>query len=506
MPRVRLTSRPKVERTGINWVGKRSSALDAALVASGAPGLVPMYDTYRGSHADRLFKQAVMESGFKEMDCARWPCEQAFVSGVTGEVFRESNESVYRLPGGALARLEVSYGWAHLDVAGGSPERIGEAMAMFQALYPATFLSATDDRVPITFWSLGPLGPSQRLRMIDAQPWEAVRENYPPSIHGELDGLMQGFEPGKGGLLLLWQGPPGTGKTWALRALVSEWRPWAEFHFITDPDAFFVENASYMIDVLLADSYGAIEPDSGAVYEEADPLGKWRVLILEDTGELLSAQAKEKYGQGLSRLLNVVDGMIGQGLRVLVLVTTNDELGELNAAVRRPGRCASQLVFPPFSMEEATVWMSENTDLKFPKAGGPMTLAEMYGDGMRSDAEDALADGEEAIGPVEEIRQVAEAVQEDAAGYGETAWDAKTKTVFWIGGDWSDSEAAGEKFLAIDGVEGFVSEAEGVPDGWFDAEIVYPDSPPLWLTQPPDSEEAAQADLVALASQPLDLG
>jgi hypothetical protein len=28
-------------------------------------------------------------------------------------------------------------------------------------------------------------------------------------------------------------------------------------------------------------------------------------------------------GQGLARLLNVCDGMVGQGLRILILLTTN---------------------------------------------------------------------------------------------------------------------------------------------------------------------------------------
>ena len=59
--------------------------------------------------------------------------------------------------------------------------------------------------------------------------------------------------------------------------------------------------------------------------ENEDGLEKpWRLLVLEDTGELLSADARDRAGQGLSRFLNVVDGLIGQGLRVLVLVTTNE--------------------------------------------------------------------------------------------------------------------------------------------------------------------------------------
>jgi ATP-dependent 26S proteasome regulatory subunit len=77
------------------------------------------------------------------------------------------------------------------------------------------------------------------------------------------------------------------------------------------------------------------------------------MLVLEDTGELLSIDAKERAGQGLSRLLNAVDGLLGQGSRVLLLITTNEELGALHPAVTRPGRCASQVEFFPLSPVEA---------------------------------------------------------------------------------------------------------------------------------------------------------
>jgi hypothetical protein len=74
-------------------------------------------------------------------------------------------------------------------------------------------------------------GPSSYVRRVDVQPWSAIEANYTAAggVRDELARLMSSdFEPGKGGQLLLWQGPPGTGKTWALRALASEWREWAE--------------------------------------------------------------------------------------------------------------------------------------------------------------------------------------------------------------------------------------------------------------------------------------
>ena len=65
-------------------------------------------------------------------------------------------------------------------------------------------------------------------------------------------------------------------------------------------------------------------------------------------------------GQGLSRFLNVVDGLIGQGLRVLVLVTTNEPIRKLHPAVARPGRCAANVEFAPLAADEAAAWLDEH--------------------------------------------------------------------------------------------------------------------------------------------------
>jgi hypothetical protein len=102
----------------------------------------------------------------------------------------------------------------------------------------------------------------------------------------------------------------------------------------------------------------------------------WRVLILEDTGELLTPDAKAVIGQGLSRFLNVVDGLIGQGLRVLVLVTTNEPIRTLHPAVARPGRCAANIEFASLNPEEASTWLVAHGTAD--GVGTSMTLAELY--------------------------------------------------------------------------------------------------------------------------------
>ena len=206
---------------------------------------------------------------------------------------------------------------------------------------------------------------------------------------------MRGFQPAHGGQLILWHGLAGTGKTFALRALAWEWRDWCELHYIVDPDSFFGERADYLIGVLLQPGYEAMAMHRGMARmmvmsggtafqeiagdeeeQEGEGSKAWRVLLLEDTGELLSADARDRMGQGLSRFLNVVDGLIGQGLRVLVLVTTNEEIRTLHPAVARPGRAAANVEFAPLAVDEANGWL-DRAGLE-ERAAEPETLASLF--------------------------------------------------------------------------------------------------------------------------------
>jgi hypothetical protein len=229
------------------------------------------------------------------------------------------------------------------------------------------------------------------VRKIAVPEWGEIRENYAAATQAGLDAIMRDFRPAHGGQLVLWHGDAGTGKTFALRALAWEWREWCQIHYVVDPDTFFGEHADYLMTVLMQsggiDSHigmlmamhggggvGQYMSVSSAVtgdvdFDEVDDvdddgsgLGRrgaphWRLLVLEDTGELLRPDAKSIIGQGLSRFLNVVDGLIGQGLRVLVLVTTNERIDTLHPAVARPGRCAANIEFEPLGQEEARHWL-----------------------------------------------------------------------------------------------------------------------------------------------------
>ena len=152
---------------------------------------------------------------------------------------------------------------------------------------------------------------------------------------------------------------PGTGKTSALRALIWQWRAWCAAEYIVDPEVLFGDQPSYLVSVLLHDHDERPSADEGE-----EPKHLWRLLILEDSGEFLTMDAKERTGQALSRFLNVVDGLIGQGLRLLVLVTSNEALGKLHPAVSRPGRCVNKIRFQPFTTMEANAWLARHGETR----------------------------------------------------------------------------------------------------------------------------------------------
>jgi hypothetical protein len=214
-------------------------------------------------------------------------------------------------------------------------------------LLPASADSEEDD-VRVTFWSHSDRHAERVTRRITVPTWASARANYHSGTRAQLDALTQRLPDIASGKLILWHGPPGTGKTWAVRALLREWKGWADAHYILDPEKFFGQSAGYMMSVILDQDSDADE--SSAARE------KWRLLIVEDAAELVGADARLETGQGLARLLNVCDGLVGQGLRVLILLTTNEDVGRMHPAVTRRGRCIANIRFDLLSPQEIQEW------------------------------------------------------------------------------------------------------------------------------------------------------
>ena len=119
--------------------------------------------------------------------------------------------------------------------------------------------------------------------------------------------------------------------------MAREWAGRARFQVVLDPNIVF-SRSSHLMSVIMDDPRNEVP--------------EWRVLVVEDADELLREDAKSRVGQALSRLLNLGDGILGQGMKVIVLITTNEPIQRLHPALLRPGRCLTEIEFRKFTAAE----------------------------------------------------------------------------------------------------------------------------------------------------------
>jgi hypothetical protein len=352
--------------------------------------------------ASAVFNARVLEAGFPVVCSDNW-ATRAKVLELAGErIFAHLTRWGQRElieHSGALVDVGIFAGQATVAIAATNENDARATLEQLRRLLPAPDPSGAQE-VTVTFWTYGPHGPQPAWRTISVPAWADIAGNYAAATHAGLARLMSDLEPAHGGQLVLWHGAVGTGKTFALRALAWEWRDWCEIHYIVDPDSFFGQHADYLMHVLLQTEWdaqfsgwrsaGGVGVESFQIIrgvaeerevgdEQAEGPGQkgWRLLVLEDTGELLQPDAKAIIGQGLSRFLNVADGLIGQGLRVLVLVTTNEEIRKLHPAVARPGRSAANVRFDPLAKQEVSAWLATHR-MHHDSTPSSATIAELY--------------------------------------------------------------------------------------------------------------------------------
>jgi ATPase family associated with various cellular activities (AAA) len=235
------------------------------------------------------------------------------------------------------------------------------------------------DALVVRTWYAGYQGVTSSYSDLILPSWDEISTNYPEPTRSQLSRLMAIGPPSNdssAGKLILFHGPPGCGKTFAIRALLRSWCEWCAPELLIDPESAFGETR-YLIQLLR----------STAHQEAESPERFWRVLVAEDADKYLGADARASDNPALDRLLNVSDGLIGQGSRLLYLLTTNSDLAVLHAALVRPGRNLGVVEFRKFSPDEGHRWLGGSG----PVPKGEMSLAELFA--LRNGRHTSTSDG-----------------------------------------------------------------------------------------------------------------
>lgn len=341
-------------------------------MVSNPPAARPLslsHDVDYRSIADARFVQEVLDRRLEVVKGDAWSTRSE-LTDAPGETILDlsyyhsaTNERLIELDG-AIAQLMLHERSLVVRMAAIDAAHAASGLKLLREGLPEA--ADTEIEVAVRFWWWQSPVAQQMTRMIPALSWDEISNNYAKATLGPIGELTDWEEgPPAGGRLLLWHGPSGTGKTTALRSLAWSWRSWAELQFITDPEEF-LGNPSYLMRITSGHHHS----------RDGTPSGRWRVLVLEDAGEFLATDARQIAGQGLSRLLNVCDGVLGQATKTLILVTTNEPLKSIHPALSRAGRCLSQIEFKPLDEAEIEAWCDvQGID---PPEGSRASLADLY--------------------------------------------------------------------------------------------------------------------------------
>lgn len=264
--------------------------------------------------------------------------------------------------GNSMAALSFDHdGEWSLTVVANSTDETQRWVSALASLLPPTPDSLDESRVPVDFWAQHPMtmGATSRTRYIIAPEYATIADNYPPEVQAQVQQIMGMDRPDGIGKLMLFHGPPGTGKTRSILSMFREWESWCDLSVVTDPERL-AGDATYLNDLLFSVSTSK----------------NWLLLVIEDGDNFVNIDSRDSKGEAIGRLLNVADGIMGQGLNVLTLISTNVTVEKLNDAMARPGRCMANVYFRPFTVSESLEWLTSHQGSQEDAAERLQTLTE----------------------------------------------------------------------------------------------------------------------------------
>ena len=169
-------------------------------------------------------------------------------------------------------------------------------------------------------------------------------------IHSKIEKFVSSDE--KNGIVLF-HGIPGGGKNSYLRHLISS----CEARFIYIPNNLFSELSSPSFMDFISGF-----PNS--------------IIILEDCEDILKPREEHNMDTGISTLLNLGDGLLGDALKIKIICTFNTELKNIDQALLRKGRLVQRYEFKELSVEKANKFLEKKNVPN--RVMNPTALAELY--------------------------------------------------------------------------------------------------------------------------------
>jgi hypothetical protein len=157
---------------------------------------------------------------------------------------------------------------------------------------------------------------------------------YPTVAGGVADFIRRYLESTETVLVL--QGPPGTGKTRLVRAIL----------------AALTRRKTQAASVLYTADKRTLETDQ--IYVEF-LTGEHDAFVIEDADHLLGARANGNVD--LHRFLTVADGVVRAQGRKIIFTTNLPNIGDIDPALIRPGRCFAVLHTRGLSRDESRRWL-----------------------------------------------------------------------------------------------------------------------------------------------------
>lgn len=158
----------------------------------------------------------------------------------------------------------------------------------------------------------------------------------------------------KCGMILL-HGSPGTGKTSYIKYLLGKIKSKKIIYF-----------PPYLSDIMTSPEFLPFIVEN-----------KNSVLVIEDAEKVIMSREDAVQSEGISNLLNISDGILGECVKCKVICTFNTDVQKIDNALLRKGRLVAKHKFESLSTDESKILVKHlNLDESIVK--GPMTLAEIY--------------------------------------------------------------------------------------------------------------------------------